>query len=491
MTEEKKNWTLRPHQIESLAHLMNNPKGGDLSDPGVGKTAPMCVYMMWLLREYDVKTIWTMPKSLMYKNKEELMQWTGLLKHEVMIIDGPPKVRDALMRFPNVKVFIMGFQRFAEDWETVKRYHPNTSCVIVDEFQMGFKNDKSKRTQSLYRAFHPQHGDFQFFQVMSGTLIAGRLDTAYPAIRIIEPRYYMNHNDFLRQHAYLDQWGNPYAWVNHEKLGRIFMTHFYRKSFEAVYGNQDPVVIHELCEMSEKQRKLYDKFEEKAILECGEEFLTAVTGGAHVMRLRQLMAHPHWFGLVEEKEKTAKEELLEVHFEDHLRTGKPLIVYAALQPEQERIYKLAQAAGLRAALINGTVSNAKRGEIDVDFQNGKYDVLVGSPATATVGFNWGHVDHIVCASLDYQDDNFKQAIRRAIRGKREIPLRVTILEYADSIDQRIFNTVNAKSREAEKVDNSYKALNLGTKNQGKVAEAQQAEVSAKERLPVGAHSFLN
>lgn len=44
--------------------------------------------------------------------------------------------------------------------------------------------------------------------------------------------------------------------------------------------------------------------------------------------------------------------------------------------------------GFKVGLINGTVSAKKRGEIDLAFQAGELDIVVASPATASVRFKW-------------------------------------------------------------------------------------------------------
>jgi uncharacterized FAD-dependent dehydrogenase len=79
----------------------------------------------------------------------------------------------------------------------------------------------------------------------------------------------------------------------------------------------------------------------------------------------------------------------------------------------------------------------------------------------SVGFNWGFLRKIVFASIDYQDSNFIQAYRRGVRGKRDTPLLVYVLEYRKSIEQRIFQIVNRKSLDAQKITSHKKVLTLG------------------------------
>lgn len=448
---------LRPDQIQDLAFYISNPRCFNLSDPGSGKTPPTCVYIEYLWTHENTKTFWAMPKSLLYKNKQELLRFTNLKEHEIVIIEGDAKKRLNQMASKSAKVWLMGFKRWADDWEKMMEMHPELNALIVDEWHMGgFKNPQSNRSQALFKAMRR----LKYFLPLSGTLIAGRLDSCYTAIKIVEPRYYANHFSFMAQHALQDEYGTIIAWINHDKLGRIFLRHGIRKTFESVYGKEAKVIQKEVVPMDEKVRKAYKEFEEKALLELEDKFLDGMNPAVNAMRCRQIMGHPHTMNLLKPGELTGKDERLEILIEDHINSGTPVIIFASLKPEQQRIAELCTKWGMKVGLINSDVSPKKRGEIDEAFRNGNLNCIVGSPATAAVGFNWGHVDHVIFASIDYDNTNFVQAYRRCIRDKRNKPLLITVLEYEESIDQRIFSIVDKKSRDLSKVDQTYEKLSL-------------------------------
>lgn len=448
---------LREDQVEDLGFYMNNERGGNLSDPGTGKTPSVCVYQEYLFKHKNVKTIWAMPKSLLRKNVRELLRFTNFTPEQGILVDGTPKEREQQMSDQRGVVWLMGFKRFADDWDKMRAMHPTIDALMFDEFHMGgFKKPTSARSLSLFLAMRKM----KYFLPMTGTLIAGRLDSCYSAIHVIEPRYYSSHESFMAQHALKDADGKVMAWVNHEKLGRIFMRHTIRRSFESVHGKQSIVTQKELVPMDAKTRSAYTEFEAKAILELEDSFLDGSNPGVNAIRCRQIMGHPHKYGILKPGELTGKDELLQVHVEDHLNTGAPLIIFAALIPEQDRVFELCKKWGLKTGLINSTVSAKNRSVIDEDFIAGKLDCVVASQGTASVGFNWGHVDHIIDVSIDYEDTNFIQSFRRATRSARTKPLRITLFEYEDSIDKRMFMIVDKKSRDLNKVDDSYPILNL-------------------------------
>jgi superfamily II DNA or RNA helicase len=353
------------------------------------------------------------------------------------------------------KVILCGFDFFSEHWPWLVEHNPDLQAVSVDEIHMGYGNHTSKRTQSFYEGMR----HMKRFVAMTGTLVNGRLDSVYPTVHVIQPLYYAGHSDFMAQHAVTDYFGTVIGWQNHEKITEILSRHGRRRSFEQEYGKEAKVIISEIVQMSPAQRDAYDEFHEQALLELVDTFLDGTLPGVATLRARQIMQCPEIFGLCK-GETTGKDERLMVH----LSNDTPMVIFAVFQAEQERIMKMLEAKGMKAALINGNVLTKERGEIDAAFQRGEIQVVV-SPATAGVGFNWAHVDRMVFASLDYQDSNFMQAYRRAIRGKRETPLLIYVLEYEDSIDQRIFQIIDRKAGDANRVDGTREVFNLSNKEE--------------------------
>jgi hypothetical protein len=116
--------------------------------------------------------------------------------------------------------------------------------------------------------------------------------------------------------------------------------------------------------------------------------------------------------------------------------------------------------GRRVGLMNGQTSSAERNRIDRAFVARELDDVVGSPKTMAVGWNWEHVDHVIPVSYEYQDVDWLQAYRRASRGTRTKTLRVTLLQYADSVDGRVLDIIHEKSVLANRVDPTRPILKL-------------------------------
>ena len=129
-----------------------------------------------------------------------------------------------------------------------------------------------------------------------------------------------------------------------------------------------------------------------------------------------------------------------------------VVIFSAVVGEQVRLLEKVAAAGFSVELINGTVSGEKRVKIDEAFRRGDLQVIIASPATAGVGWNWQIMEACVFMSTDYTDDGFTQAVARGIRGVRATALPVFIPQYKKSMEQKVLGIIQRKSLLAHEVD---------------------------------------
>ncbi|KAK1584682.1 hypothetical protein Q3G72_035202 [Acer saccharum] len=476
----------RTDQIADLAFFINNPKAGLLHDPGVGKTITAGVYSEYCWKYKGWKVVWTQPKSLVKKNRDEILDCTDFLPEEVIMVRGTAAQRERQMSDPRGKVFLFTASGWASEWERMLQYHPDVKASIHDECHLYYSTHTSKRTQAWYMACQYMKSVIP----MSGTLIRGRLSSVYPALHVIGPQFYGTYEAFMQQHAERDTFNRIQGWVNHEKLRNVLGAVSIRRSFESVYGKASPVIQVEKVEMDPAQRAKYEELEEMATLELEDRFLEAGTAGVMAIRCRQIMAHPErvklpieWdangkprkyqdYNLLGKEVLTGKDEAVLLEAELAYAADDRLVFFAALQPEQERTARILSAKGYRVGMINGNVSEQERIRIDQQFRDHELDFVVGSALTMGTGFNWNFLRMVVFVSLDYQDDNFTQAYKRGIRGHREHALLVKVLMYENSIDQRIFQIVQRKSEDNHQVDETKEIVFLA--NQQKLSQGSKS-----------------
>lgn len=457
---------LRPKQIEHLAHYMKNPRTANLSDPATGKTASLNMWMYYLWAEKKTRSVFAMPGSLFTQNKASFFKFTHFKPEDIAIVIGTPEKRKKIME-SDAKVFIVSFDFFKPyndnkkrtsrpaDFEYLKQVHPDVDCCVVDEFHMGYANFESMRTKWWINYVHKM-----FSVVMAtGTEIDGKLSTVYPIIHIIEPRYYYNYRAFLNEHAIMDEYKRPMGWVKAHKVKAILEKHCVRATFEEVHGEEKVEVIVDVCDMSPPHRQFYKDFEETNSIELEKEFLDTQSGGEVILRARQILHHPETF---EKKFELGKDEKIKVHIAAAIAANKRLVIFSPFIPEQERLVKVAQKMGARAGLINGTVAvGAKRDKVSNQFINHELDVLVASPATVGVGFDWNFIDIMVFTTLDYKDSSFVQGYRRGVRGEREKPLIVYVLKYKSTmVEARTFKIIEEKMQLAAEINPKKRVFNF-------------------------------
>lgn len=537
-------FSLRDYQVSDLAFHIASKKSLNLSDPGCGKTPTVCVFAYYQWVENGARTVWTMPKSLLKKNKDEFKLFTRFTDEDVVILDsahapltkgwngptiprtktirsmrfkfadgtishgyehkerplffsspmkskhgpawasatsnkfvsvlpddaeiveplrdpfGQPQylkieeeetVKDMIAYHADAKVFICTFAFLRDHWKRLLDTIPSIKNFMIDELHMAYGHHDSQQTKSFFHT--AKRCDTMIG--MTGTLIDGTLDTVFPAIHAIEPRYYGSFQGFRDQHAlFVDDYDRVQVWHNEAKIGQILLRHAVRHTFEEVYGDEPVHFETVVVPMGEKCREAYEQFHDNAMLELEDDrVLDGSLPGVALIRASQIMAHPETMGIAK-GEVTGKDQKLA----EYAVEGQPMLVFAQLQPEQRRCVKVLEECGLRVGLINADVSAKQRSIIDLQFRNGELDAIVASGPTASIGFNWERAGHVVFVSIDFKDVNVLQAYRRASRGTRKTVLRVTALQYEDSVDQRKYQIIRDKSETAHKVDPTRRVL---------------------------------
>lgn len=396
-------------------------------------------------------------------NIEDLPQEGTILVTPLMGPDGkqqvekgytePVIVKDLIAAETQAKVFICTFAFLRMHWEHLLDTHPYIDNFMDDEHHLGFKGPNSAATEAF---FHTARRCSTLY-MMTGSLIDGDWSSAFPAIHAIEPLYYGSYEGFIAEHGgFTDTYGRVLVWKDEIKIKSILNRHGVKRTFEEVYGKEMLLPLHELVEVSPKVREEYDRFHEQAMLELDDgRVLDGTLPGVNVIRARQILAHPETMGLAG-GEALGKDERLKIYAAE----GQPMLVFTSLKPEQRRCVTVLEEAGLRVDLINSDVSKKDRDRVDLAFRDGHLDAIVASGPTAGVGYDWERANHVIFVTPDYQDVNFLQSYRRANRGTRTTPLRITTLEYEDTIEARMYQIISEKSVLANRVDETRPVLSF-------------------------------
>ena len=454
-----KSWTgptkIHERRVTSDRIFISDPRGTELRK---GPSHMAALADLGILPVVDTEGVLTLHGSMVDPNMLDpaksvicklLLGPTGKVQKQKGITT-PVVVKD-LIAACEAKVIITTFAFLRTHWQYMLDTWPEIDLLMIDEHHLAFKDCESETTQAFFAVTQR----CSQLYVMTGSLIAGRLDNAFPAIHAIEPLYYGSHAGFLQEHAtFIDGYGRVLGWKNEEKVKTILARHGVSHSFEEIYGEEPVAFFHEKIEVGPLCRADYNKFHEQAMLELeNAEFLDGTQPGVAVIRARQILAHPETMGIAK-GELTGKDQRLMIFAAE----GQKMLLFSSLKPEQRRTYELLTSLGLKGGIINSDVGKPERHRIDQAFKAGQLDFVVASGPTTAVGYDWEITDHVIYVSPDYQDDNFVQGYRRGSRGTRTTTLRVTSLEYANSIERRQYQILTLKSQVANKVDPSRPVL---------------------------------
>lgn len=444
----KQGFELRDYQKKDLEFALSRDRSANFSEAGTGKspTFSRYIYMRYLID--GCKTVFIMPGGIMKKNQEDVCTWSGWSEDEVVIVKGDKKKRLETYKKDEVKCFIISADTFGKEWQVLLENQPKINCCVVDETHLLYISHASKRTQALYAASRK----IKYFLMNTGTPLNGRFSAVYPTLAIIEPRFYMNYQNFVNYHGVYDQFGRIVAWSRPDKLRKALQMISVRHTFKECYpDSKGYMLFYEKAEMDENLKKNYDVLKVEALLELEDQNLDCSNPCVKAMRCRQLLSCAESMNLELKCDNSGKDDLLRVHLETAKQEESRILIFSVFQAEQERIKKICEDMGLRAGLINGSVSNQKRGEIDVAFRNHELDVVIASPKTASIGFNFGFAKEVIFVSMDYQDSSFEQGIQRLDRGQRRSAIPVYIIGYKSDVERKIMNIIKRKMKEKVEV----------------------------------------
>ena len=427
---------LRPYQAQHCAFHITHRASLNYSACATGKTYTMAWLAEYYWKTEQCKTVLINPISLSVKNKDEIVRFTDFEEDEVQIVSGTPAKRAVQWKNTKAKVFIVGPDLFGKEWEQML---PDVKSILVDESHLAYSGHKSARTQAFYMA-QKKANHITFFTATP--IGSGKASSIYYAFCCCAPLVFANFKRFMNYFAIYNSLGYIIGWRHMDVLGEQLKKFSVGISFKEAFKNaSENIVSFETCDFGDSDiEEKYRSMEDDALMELDDRYVEANSGGVKLLRCRQLLECPEVFGL--EPKIRAKDELLKSHLQ-HIIDGseKQILVYSAFVAEQERIVRICTEMGLRAGLINGSVVGAARASVAKKFESGEFQVLVASPATMAIGFNFEFVSSVVFVSADYDNSAFHQACFRGNRGTRSTPLPIYILVVNCKVEKKFWKKV--------------------------------------------------
>lgn len=440
-----------PHDYQKVAidFALQNQSSGLFLDMGLGKTVITLTVIEELKNNYleELKVLVIAPKRVAEDTwTTEYEKWDHLKNLKVVKVIGNSKQRKAALE-KEADIYIITRDNIAwlvdflsKDWDF--------NTVIIDELS-SFKNHQSKRFKAL-RKVRP------FINRIIGL-------TGTPA-----------------PNGYEDLWSQIYLLDRGERLGKT-ISEYRRKYFNTLYRHgyneyelkegakeqidgilkdlcismkakdylklKEPLYINRIAKLDEKEYKLYKDMERDAVLELGDEDITALSAAAVSNKLLQLSN-----GAVYTDERKVIEihnkklEVLEELIEE--AKGEPVLVFYNFQHDKDRIIEKFK----KDVRVLDTEKDIK------DWNNKKIKILLAHPASAGHGLNLQEGGSIIIwFGLTWSLELYQQANARLNRQGQKETVRIYHIIAEKTIDERVLEVLKGKNTRQEELLRKLKA----------------------------------
>jgi len=193
--------------------------------------------------------------------------------------------------------------------------------------------------------------------------------------------------------------------------------------------------------LSAKHRRAYEILREHAILELGSGGVSAFNAGVLANKLLQMASGAVYddAGLVQLYD-TARYELVI----DLAVQREQCVIAFNWTHQRDNLVALAEARGIKYALIDGTVSSKKREEAVRLFQAGFIKIIFAHPASAAHGLTLTRGTTTIWTSPIYNAEHYTQFNKRIYRIGQKKRSETLLVIAEDTIDAEVAKRLMGK-----------------------------------------------
>ena len=373
---DKLPWTLSPLQIDDMVFTSWEPRTGNFSEVGAGKTV---VSTGASLMAGSETTLVLVPPILVTQWCKWLRKFTG----SVVDYRGTPGQRKAL-KLKGQRWVVMTHGVFRKDFNRIEEDFIITELeIIVDEAQ-ALKNVSSVLYKYVARLSKDRR-----LQLLTGTPTSQPTD-AYAYIKLKTPSIYRTLGHFESLHiAEKDYFGGVTEWRNLDQVRRNLALSTVKRTKEELFGyDLKPIFPDGEYELSPQHMKLYNQLvEEQLLLLPDDQKIDATTSTRLYHAMQQIVVNWDYFSGDDNNRSTAFDIIDQVVEETNcMEVGSSkLIIWTWYTRTTQKVLNYLNGGRLVAV---GAYSGANSNKSFEAFQDDpSIRVLVASPASAGAGLN--------------------------------------------------------------------------------------------------------
>jgi SNF2 family DNA or RNA helicase len=438
---------LRPYQMADVQFL-STLQGALLAEPtGTGKTLTALVTANNMHAD---RVLYICPASLKLSIQEEVLKWFP--DESVTVIRSVCKEREALWRsqsrytIANYELLLKDKAPFEIPWD----------LIICDEATR-LSNLKSKTRKAVIRL--PTVRKI----AMTATPVANKPDDIYGIIEWIAPGTLGSWWEFQNRYCVKDYWGGIRGYEHLDELAaRIDHLYVRRDKNEILPQLPETTVIDIPVELSESERKLYDKVRKEIMYELtdGETNKIALSslGSAMVklLRLKQITDDSRLIGQGETEH--SKLDVLKEKLEELISGSDDKIIIFTQFEKMSQILR-DELQHLQPFIFTGQVSQEARDFILKEFNSPQLDrrVLIMTEA-GSEGLNLGVANIIIHFDIPWSLSKLTQREGRISRMTQTKKMFVYRLIARKTVDEYVLKKIYTKQGFSESILSTDHAL---------------------------------
>lgn len=395
---------LMPYQWQGVRFLTDRASALLADGMGLGKSVQVCVALSVLARSGRLqRALIVCPASLRLNWEREIGRWSKSLS--VRRIDGNKRDRIAQYRLP-FNVIIASYDQVRLDYQEIARY-VDFDLVVLDEAQK-IKNPSSK-TSLACRSLQRTRS-----WALSGTPLENRLDDLLSILHFVQPG--LVHTGLGLTEL-------------HDKMRPVFL----RRVKEDVFDELPEILLEDMfLELSGRQRSAYDELWQGRFTAQSEGELLGV-----LTRLKQVC------NFHEPSGESAKLDTLQILVEQ-MGSSDRMIVFSQYVETIEWLRQ--RVKGAAVDLFHGGLDEKERDhQLRLFRTKPGPRVLLMSLHAGAAGLNLGEASCVVFYDRWWNPAVESQAMYRAYRFGRRVPLQVVRFLVTDTVEERIQSILQEKA----------------------------------------------
>ncbi len=436
----KLKYPLFPYQLLGSVFLSLTQRAILADDMGLGKTVQAIASSIYLKKLKKVKRVLVIsPASLKHQWKSEIEKFCD---EKAVVIEGTKAKRKKLY---NEKCFfhILNYELTYRDKDEILSLNPD--LVILDEAQR-IKNWKAKTTQTVKSI----RSKYAF--ILTGTPLENRLEELYSVVQFIDPILLGPAWKFMERYTERDEWGGIAGYKRLDEVREKISPIFLRRRKDEVMDDLPPRLDETYTiELTGVQRMIHDAYrsELKSIYARNKD--KDKWPKEDLARLLELITYMREVCdstlLVGEtvKNHSAKLKELSLLLDDIvIEGGHKALIFSQWERMTSLIETLLNEIGIGYEYLWGGVKPKKRPQLVSNFNKNPECMVFLSTDAGGLGLNLQSASYVINIELPWNPAVLEQRISRAHRMGQRKPVTSINLLSDDSIEDRVYSTIQKK-----------------------------------------------